>query len=219
VTSKKEPEESVERNFSDASSDSDEDNRSLSSGNEGDNESIKQNSYRKINPQNVFASPSSSISTMENEFNSALAANYEHLFTTNASNGYNTPPSLDTSINNKKRKNEGCSDSDENPTKVRRQNAVWTPEEDELFIQTYKRYGKSWKAIHSVMQGKTREQVQSHGQYMIRTGKLEDIKPQKDKQKKNEKQQVMQNQIQITDQRADVFVTQQPVLNAPPLLL
>jgi len=160
---------------------------------------------------------SSSSNPIENDFNT-FGTNIERT----SPPGYNTPPiqNAETQSNsNKKRKSEGYSDSDENPTKIRRQNAVWTPEEDELFIQAYKRHGKSWKAIHSLIQSKTREQVQSHGQYMIRTGKLEDIKPQKSKQKKGEKHQVVQHQIQIPEQRQEIFVTQQPILNAPPLIL
>ena len=36
-------------------------------------------------------------------------------------------------------------------------------------------HGKSWKAIHESLPNKTREQVQSHGQYLIRTGKIQDL--------------------------------------------
>jgi len=57
-----------------------------------------------------------------------------------------------------------------------RRNALWSTEDDELFAKVYNVYGKSWKTIHNFLPNKTREQVQSHGQYLIRIGKLEDIK-------------------------------------------
>jgi len=81
------------------------------------------------------------------------------------------------SSNSKKRKLHDR--DDEKPDKKRkgtRRNALWSTEDDELFSKVYNVYGKSWKTIHNFLPNKTREQVQSHGQYLIRIGKLEDIK-------------------------------------------
>ncbi|EFA84599.1 myb domain-containing protein [Heterostelium album PN500] len=84
-------------------------------------------------------------------------------------------------VNELKRKNE---DIKQQPTpdgglKRRRtgsrKNTLWSAEDDETFAKAYNKYGKSWKTIHSLLPGKTREQVQSHGQYLIRIGKLEDL--------------------------------------------
>jgi hypothetical protein len=79
--------------------------------------------------------------------------------------------------NTKKRKyDDNGDDSKSGRKKQSRRNTLWSAEDDELFTKVYNVYGKSWKTIHNFMPGKTREQVQSHGQYLIRIGKLEDIK-------------------------------------------
>eukprot|EP00026_Physarum_polycephalum_P011243 Phypoly_transcript_11450.p1 GENE.Phypoly_transcript_11450~~Phypoly_transcript_11450.p1 ORF type:complete len:222 (+),score=69.85 Phypoly_transcript_11450:484-1149(+) len=93
----------------------------------------------------------------------------------------------------KKRKSGGSEFADLEPDKKRRgprRNALWTPEDDEMFQKVYNVYGKSWKTIHNYMPGKTREQVQSHGQYLIRIGKLEDVKsgPRRGRKGKKEKE-------------------------------
>lgn len=78
----------------------------------------------------------------------------------------------------KKRKlhDRGDDDKPDKKRKGTRRNALWSTEDDELFAKVYNVYGKSWKTIHNFLPNKTREQVQSHGQYLIRIGKLEDIK-------------------------------------------
>eukprot|EP01135_Chromosphaera_perkinsii_P006806 Nk52_evm7s598 gene=Nk52_evmTU7s598 len=56
--------------------------------------------------------------------------------------------------------------------------SLWTAKEDRIFEDAYKKYGKSWKAIHeSLLRAgvvRKREQVQSHGQYLIKTGRIKD---------------------------------------------
>jgi hypothetical protein len=96
-------------------------------------------------------------------------------------------------FDNKKRKAGAGEFGELEPDKKRRgprRNALWTPEDDEMFQKVYNVYGKSWKTIHSYMPGKTREQVQSHGQYLIRIGKLEDVKggPRRGRKGKREKE-------------------------------
>jgi len=53
-----------------------------------------------------------------------------------------------------------------------RRGQIWTPEEDKLFCELYTIHGKQWKLIHESFPEKTRGQVQSHGQYFLRIGRL-----------------------------------------------
>ncbi|GAM19098.1 hypothetical protein SAMD00019534_022730 [Acytostelium subglobosum LB1] len=87
----------------------------------------------------------------------------------------------DESVNELKRKggDDTKSGGEGAPIKKRktgsRRNTLWSVEDDETFAKAYNKHGKSWKTIHSLLPGKTREQVQSHGQYLIRIGKLADL--------------------------------------------
>ncbi|GJD08824.1 hypothetical protein Gasu2_31090 [Galdieria sulphuraria] len=49
---------------------------------------------------------------------------------------------------------------------------LWTPEEDALFMKAFKQYGTKWKQIQKVLPNKSRQQIQSHGAYLLRLGKL-----------------------------------------------
>ncbi|KAK4524553.1 hypothetical protein GAYE_SCF04G2454 [Galdieria yellowstonensis] len=49
---------------------------------------------------------------------------------------------------------------------------LWTPEEDALFVKAFKQYGTKWKRIQKVLPNKSRQQIQSHGAYLLRLGKL-----------------------------------------------
>lgn len=103
--------------------------------------------------------------------------------------------SPDSAMNNhKKRKFDG--DPDSAPERKRksgtRRNALWSVEDDEKFTQAYNMFGKSWKSIHECLPDKTREQVQSHGQYLIRIGKLEDVKGNAKRGRKGTKRSVQQ---------------------------
>jgi len=103
--------------------------------------------------------------------------------------------SPDTGLNSfKKRKIEGEPDSapDRKRKSGTRRNALWSAEDDEKFTQAYNTYGKSWKSIHECLPDKTREQVQSHGQYLIRIGKLEDVKGNSKRGRKGSKRAVHQ---------------------------
>jgi hypothetical protein len=112
----------------------------------------------------------------------------------------------------KKRKAESTelNSKPEKRKKGPRRNALWSAEDDELFTKVYNVYGKSWKTIHTFMPDKTREQVQSHGQYLIRIGKLEDIKstgtrrgrkPKNHESKNQQQHQYQQPQLQTLQQQ------------------
>ncbi|GJQ09713.1 hypothetical protein GpartN1_g1504.t1 [Galdieria partita] len=49
---------------------------------------------------------------------------------------------------------------------------LWTPKEDALFMKAFKQYGTKWKQIQKVLPNKSRRQIQSHGAYLLRLGKL-----------------------------------------------
>ena len=40
----------------------------------------------------------------------------------------------------------------------------WTDEEHELFLQSWAKYGKSWKKLAEIMKTRTNEQIRTHAQ-------------------------------------------------------
>lgn len=49
---------------------------------------------------------------------------------------------------------------------------AWTPEEEVIFMQAYTKHGCQWKLFQDSLPGRSRRQIQSHGSYLIRQGKL-----------------------------------------------
>lgn len=49
---------------------------------------------------------------------------------------------------------------------------AWSAEEELKFMQTYDKYGCQWKMFQTALPGRSRRQIQSHGSYLIRQGKL-----------------------------------------------
>eukprot|EP00177_Eucheuma_denticulatum_P008084 GFKZ01014735.1.p1 GENE.GFKZ01014735.1~~GFKZ01014735.1.p1 ORF type:complete len:427 (-),score=44.67 GFKZ01014735.1:619-1899(-) len=63
--------------------------------------------------------------------------------------------------------------SDATIRKHRRTRApAWTAQEELLFMQAYSKHGCRWKLFQDVLPGRSRRQIQSHGSYLIRQGKL-----------------------------------------------
>ncbi|KAI0567177.1 Myb-like DNA-binding protein [Gracilaria domingensis] len=57
--------------------------------------------------------------------------------------------------------------------KLRRTRApAWTAREEETFMKAYLKYGCQWKLYQDSLPGRSRRQIQSHGSYLIRQGKL-----------------------------------------------
>jgi len=77
----------------------------------------------------------------------------------------------------KKRKN---SSSSANVTNT----ALWTEEDNLKFIELFGKHGTAWKEIQKFMDGKTREQIQSHGRHLIKSGKLQPLKQEEENGKK-----------------------------------
>lgn len=48
----------------------------------------------------------------------------------------------------------------------------WTPGEEVIFMQAYNKHGCQWKLFQDSLPGRSRRQIQSHGSYLIRQGKL-----------------------------------------------
>jgi len=55
-----------------------------------------------------------------------------------------------------------------------RKSKVWSSGDEDVFMRAYTEYGSSWRDIQRALPDKTREQIQSHIQYLLRTGKIED---------------------------------------------
>lgn len=49
---------------------------------------------------------------------------------------------------------------------------AWTPQEELIFMQAYNKHGCRWKLFQDSLPGRSRRQIQSHGSYLIRQGKL-----------------------------------------------
>lgn len=49
---------------------------------------------------------------------------------------------------------------------------AWTQEEEVIFMQAYAKHGCRWKLFQDSLPGRSRRQIQSHGSYLIRQGKL-----------------------------------------------
>lgn len=49
---------------------------------------------------------------------------------------------------------------------------AWTPQEEIIFMQAYNKHGCRWKLFQDSLPGRSRRQIQSHGSYLIRQGKL-----------------------------------------------
>lgn len=49
---------------------------------------------------------------------------------------------------------------------------AWSAEEEMKFMETYDKYGCQWKMFQNALPGRSRRQIQSHGSYLIRQGKL-----------------------------------------------
>lgn len=49
---------------------------------------------------------------------------------------------------------------------------AWSAEEELKFMETYDKYGCQWKMFQNALPGRSRRQIQSHGSYLIRQGKL-----------------------------------------------
>lgn len=49
---------------------------------------------------------------------------------------------------------------------------AWTREEEDIFMQAYEKHGCRWKLFQESLPGRSRRQIQSHGSYLIRQGKL-----------------------------------------------
>lgn len=56
--------------------------------------------------------------------------------------------------------------------KRRRRAPAWSPDEEMVFMETYEKYGCQWKMFQEALPGRSRRQIQSHGSYLIRQGKL-----------------------------------------------
>jgi hypothetical protein len=55
----------------------------------------------------------------------------------------------------------------------RGRHSIWKPEEERLFDQGFRRYGCRWKLIQeNFLPQKSRQQIQSHGTYLLRQGRL-----------------------------------------------
>lgn len=54
----------------------------------------------------------------------------------------------------------------------RRRFSVWTEDEERIFFDAYKVFGCKWKKIQESLPCKTRQQIQSHGSYLIKQGIL-----------------------------------------------
>ena len=52
----------------------------------------------------------------------------------------------------------------------RRRFSVWSDEEERIFLTAYQQCGCKWKRIQRWLPRKTRQQIQSHGAYLIRQG-------------------------------------------------
>ncbi|KAK4534014.1 hypothetical protein CDCA_CDCA01G0039 [Cyanidium caldarium] len=52
----------------------------------------------------------------------------------------------------------------------RRRFSVWSDEEERIFLAAYQQCGCKWKRIQRWLPRKTRQQIQSHGAYLIRQG-------------------------------------------------
>ncbi|CAN8070107.1 unnamed protein product [Agarophyton chilense] len=58
-------------------------------------------------------------------------------------------------------------------TKHRRTRApAWTAMEEQIFMKAYDKHGCQWKLYQDSLPGRSRRQIQSHGSYLIRQGKL-----------------------------------------------
>ncbi|KAF6005107.1 hypothetical protein F1559_000579 [Cyanidiococcus yangmingshanensis] len=53
---------------------------------------------------------------------------------------------------------------------TRRRYSIWSDEEERIFYDAYARYGCKWNRIKVFLPRKTRQQVQSHGAYLIKRG-------------------------------------------------
>eukprot|EP00178_Gracilaria_changii_P003935 TRINITY_DN15_c1_g1_i1.p1 TRINITY_DN15_c1_g1~~TRINITY_DN15_c1_g1_i1.p1 ORF type:complete len:512 (+),score=104.07 TRINITY_DN15_c1_g1_i1:25-1536(+) len=49
---------------------------------------------------------------------------------------------------------------------------AWTAREEEIFMKAYHKHGCQWKLYQDSLPGRSRRQIQSHGSYLIRQGKL-----------------------------------------------
>lgn len=49
---------------------------------------------------------------------------------------------------------------------------AWTQEEEQVFMEAYRKFGCQWKMFQDSLPGRSRRQIQSHGSYLIRQGKL-----------------------------------------------
>lgn len=49
---------------------------------------------------------------------------------------------------------------------------AWTAEEEIVFMDAYSKFGCQWKMFQGSLPGRSRRQIQSHGSYLIRQGKL-----------------------------------------------
>lgn len=49
---------------------------------------------------------------------------------------------------------------------------AWTAQEEIVFMQAYNKHGCRWKLFQDSLPGRSRRQIQSHGSYLIRQGKL-----------------------------------------------
>ena len=54
----------------------------------------------------------------------------------------------------------------------RRKPSVWTPKEEASFMNAYNIHGCRWKSIQEMLPHKTRQQIQSHGSYLIKQGRI-----------------------------------------------
>ncbi|EME30699.1 hypothetical protein Gasu2_49440 [Galdieria sulphuraria] len=55
----------------------------------------------------------------------------------------------------------------------RGRHSIWKPEEERLFDEGFHRYGCRWKLIQeNLLPNKSRQQIQSHGTYLLRQGRL-----------------------------------------------
>lgn len=66
---------------------------------------------------------------------------------------------------------DGAAHSDATNRKRTRAPA-WTAEEESIFMDAYSKYGCQWKMFQDALPGRSRRQIQSHGSYLIRQGKL-----------------------------------------------
>lgn len=49
---------------------------------------------------------------------------------------------------------------------------AWTQQEEDVFMEAYNKHGCRWKLFQEALPGRSRRQIQSHGSYLIRQGKL-----------------------------------------------